>query len=457
MSSSILIVEDEKTALHSLSSLLADEGYNVLQADRGEQGLRLAIREEPDLILLDIRLPDLDGLSLLERLRADHSDAAVIIMTADTTSSNAIRATQLGAFDYVSKPINDDHLLVQIRRALEYRKLEREVRSLRSTPENNVSIPGMVGHSLQMQEVYKLIGRVANSTTTVLICGESGTGKELVANAIHEFSDRRNGPLVRVNCAAIPENLLEAELFGHEKGAFTNAVSRRIGRFEQAQSGSLFLDEVAELPITLQAKLLRAIQERTIERLGSNVPIHIDARFIAATAQDLDALVAAGRFREDLYYRLNVVAISLPPLRQRKEDIPLLVQRFLSRSQRPITIGPDALDKIMAHHWPGNVRELENVIARAIVLAPGEIITPDSIRITSRSASAGADWLDQVPIRDGYWPNIRKLETHLVKTALEQAKGNKAEAARILGVQRRLLYEKMSEIGLRVEEGNANK
>jgi two-component system, NtrC family, response regulator AtoC len=456
MSSSILIVEDEKTALHSLSSLLADEGYNVLQADRGEQGLRLAIREEPDLILLDIRLPDLDGLSLLERLRADHSDAAVIIMTADTTSSNAIRATQLGAFDYVSKPINDDHLLVQIRRALEYRKLEREVRSLRSTPENNVSIPGMVGHSLQMQEVYKLIGRVANSTTTVLICGESGTGKELVANAIHEFSDRRNGPLVRVNCAAIPENLLEAELFGHEKGAFTNAVSRRIGRFEQAQSGSLFLDEVAELPITLQAKLLRAIQERTIERLGSNVPIHIDARFIAATAQDLDALVAAGRFREDLYYRLNVVAISLPPLRQRKEDIPLLVQRFLSRSQRPITIGPDALDKIMAHHWPGNVRELENVIARAIVLAPGEIITPDSIRISSRSASAG-DWLDQVPVRDGYWPNIRKLENHLVKTALEQAKGNKAEAARILGVQRRLLYEKMSEIGLRVEERNANK
>jgi two-component system, NtrC family, response regulator AtoC len=457
MSSRILVVEDEKTALHSLSSLLADEGYNVIQADRGEQGLQLAMREEPDLILLDIRLPDLDGLSLLERLRADHSDAAVIIMTADTTSSNAIRATQLGAFDYVSKPINDDHLLVQIRRALEYRKLEHEVRSLRSTPENNVSIPGMVGHSLQMQEVYKLIGRVANSTTTVLICGESGTGKELVANAIHEFSNRRNGPLVRVNCAAIPENLLEAELFGHEKGAFTNAVSRRIGRFEQAQSGSLFLDEVAELPITLQAKLLRAIQERTIERLGSNAPIHIDARFIAATAQDLDALVAAGRLREDLYYRLNVVSISLPPLRQRKEDIPLLVQRFLSRSQRPITIGPDSLDKIMAHHWPGNVRELENVIARAIVLAPGEIITPDSIRISSRSSSAGADWLDQVSVRDGYWPNIRKLENHLVKTALEQAKGNKAEAARILGVQRRLLYEKMSEIGLRVEEGNANK
>jgi two-component system, NtrC family, response regulator AtoC len=457
MSSRILVVEDEKTALHALSSLLADEGYNVIQADRGEQGLRLAIREEPDLILLDIRLPDLDGLSLLERLRADHCDAAVIIMTADTASRNAIRATQLGAFDYVSKPINDDHLLVQIRRALEYRKLEREVRSLRSTPENNVSIPGMVGHSLQMQEVYKLIGRVANSTTTVLICGESGTGKELVANAIHEFSDRRNGPLVKVNCAAIPESLLEAELFGHEKGAFTNALTRRIGRFEQAQGGTIFLDEVAELPLTLQAKLLRAIQERTIERLGSNTPIPIDARFIAATAQDLDTIVAAGHFREDLYYRLNVVLISLPPLRQRREDIPLLVQRFLSRSQRLITIGPDALDKIMTHHWPGNVRELENVIARAIVLAPGEIITPDSIQISLRSANSGVDWLDHVPVRDGYWTNIRRLENHLVKTALEQAKGNKAEAARILGVQRRLLYEKMSEMGLRMEEGTANK
>lgn len=457
MKSQILIVEDEKTALHALSSLLRDEGYEVVQAERGEQGLRLAMREEPDLVLLDIRLPDLDGLAVLERLRAGHNDAAVIIMTADTSSRNAIRATQLGAFDYVSKPINDDHLLVQIRRALEYRKLEHEVRNLRSIPQSNLAIPGMVGHSLQMQEVYKLIGRVANSTTTVLITGESGTGKELVANAIHEFSDRRNNPLLKVNCAAIPDNLLEAELFGYEKGAFTNALARRIGRFEQAQRGTLFLDEVAELPMMLQVKLLRAIQERTIERLGNNTPIQLDVRFIAATAQDLDALVAAERFREDLYYRLNVVSISLTPLRERKEDIPLLVQRFLSRSQRPITIRPDALDKIMAHNWPGNVRELENVIARAIVLSPGELITPDSIQINSRQSGPPTDWLDQVIVRDGYWKNIRKLEAHLVKAALDEARGNKAEAARILGVQRRLLYEKMAELGLKVEEGVSNK
>jgi two-component system, NtrC family, response regulator AtoC len=445
MKSRILIVEDEKTALHALSSLLKDEDYDVIQADRGEKGLHLALSEEPDLILLDIRLPDLDGLTVLERLRTARSDAAVIIMTADTSSQNAIRATQLGAFDYVSKPINDDHLLVQIRRALEYRQLEHEVRTLRAGPETNVAIPGIVGHSVQMQEVYKLIGRVANSSTTVLISGESGTGKELVANAIHEFSDRRNAPLVKVNCAAIPDNLLESELFGYEKGAFTNALSRRIGKFEQAQGGTLLLDEIAELPQTLQAKLLRALQERTIERLGSNTPIELDVRFIAATAQDL------GHFREDLYYRLNVVSISIPPLRQRKEDIPLLVQRFLSRSDRPVTIRPDALDKIMARHWPGNVRELENVIARAIVLAPGEIITPDSIQITPKPSVAAGDWLGQVVVRDGFRSNVRRLEAYLVKSALEQAKGNKAEAARILGIQRRLLYEKMSELGLKTD------
>ena len=451
MKSRILIVEDEKTALHALSLLLSDEGYEISQADRGEQGLRLAMREEPDLLLLDIRLPDLDGLTVLERLRAGRSDAAVIIMTADTSSSNAIRATQLGAFDYVSKPINDDHLLVQIRRALEYRKLERDVRNLRSLPEKNLAIPGMVGHSLQMQEVYKLIGRVANSPTTVLIAGESGTGKELVANAIHEFSDRRDAPLIKINCAAIPDNLLEAELFGYEKGAFTNALMRRIGKFEQAHGGTLFLDEIAELSPQLQAKLLRALQERTIERLGSNTPIKLDVRFIAATARDLSALVPTGHFREDLYYRLNVVSIELPPLRQRKEDIPLLVQRFLGRSQEAVAIRPDALDKIMAHDWPGNVRELENVIVRAIVLAPGEIITPDSIHITPKPSHAVSGGLDQIVVRDGYWKNIRKLENHLVRTALEDAKGNKAEAARMLGIQRRLLYEKMAELGIKSE------
>lgn len=448
MKTRILVIEDEKTALQSLAMLLEDEGFAVLKAETGEAGLQLALREEPELILLDIRLPDVDGITVLRRLRAGHSESAVLIMTADTTSSNAIRATQNGAFDYISKPINDDHLLVLIRRALEYRELEQEVRSLRNAPAEPPNIPGMVGHSLAMQEVYKMIGRVANTDATVLVTGESGTGKELVANAVHEFSRRAGGRLVKVNCAAIPENLLEAELFGHEKGAFTNAVTRRIGRFEQAHGGTLFLDEIAELTPGVQAKLLRAIQDRSIERLGSNTSIAVDFRLITATAQDLPQAVATGRFREDLFYRLNVVHIGLPPLRQRGEDIPLLVQRFLNRSERPVRIREDALEKILRHGWPGNVRELENVITRAIVLAPGGVITPDSVQIAERPAAEVAEGECSFEPRDGYWNVIRRVEAQLLRAALREAQGNKAEAARMLGIQRRLLYEKMTEFGL---------
>ena len=297
-------------------------------------------------------LPDIDGLTVLERLRQGYCNAAVIVMTAYATSSNAIKATQNGAFDYITKPINDEHLALLIRRALEYRTLEREVSTLKPGSPTPRSIPAIVGHGPAMQDVYKMIGRVANSDATVLISGESGTGKELVANAIHQFGRRQHGPLIKVNCAAIPDNLLEAELFGHEKGAFTNAVSKRTGRFEQANGGTLFLDEIAELPLALQAKLLRAIQEKTIERLGSNQPIPVDFRLITATAQDLGGLVVGGKFREDLDYRLNVVLVSLPPPRERREDIPLLVQRFLSRSERPVTIRQDALDRILTYDWP---------------------------------------------------------------------------------------------------------
>ena len=448
MKARILIVEDEKTARQALSSLLTDEGYEVLAAADGATAQSIALQEEPDLILLDIRLPDIDGLTVLEKLRQGYCNAAVIVMTAYATSSNAIKATQNGAFDYITKPINDEHLALLIRRALEYRTLEREVSTLKTASPTPRSIPAIVGHGPAMQDVYKMIGRVANSDATVLISGESGTGKELVANAIHQFGRRQHGPLIKVNCAAIPDNLLEAELFGHEKGAFTNAVSKRTGRFEQANGGTLFLDEIAELPLALQAKLLRAIQEKTIERLGSNQPIPVDFRLITATAQDLGGLVVAGKFREDLYYRLNVVLVSLPPLRERREDIPLLVQRFLSRSEKPVTIRQDALDRILSYDWPGNVRELENVITRAIVLAPGGVITPECIQFADRRPQSNGCWLDQVPFREGYWDVIRKVEGRLLKAALDEANGNKAEAARILGIQRRLLYEKMSELGI---------
>ena len=445
----ILIVEDERTALRALKLILEDEGYRVLEAANGADGLRLALSEEPDLVLLDIRLPDVDGITVLQRLRAGYSDAAVIIMTAETSSANAIRATQFGAFDYLSKPIDDEHLLLLIQRALEYRQLERDLLALRGPSATEVPIPGMVGHSPAMQEVYKIIGRVADSAATVLVIGESGTGKELIANAIHEFSGRRSRPLIKVNCAAIPDSLLEAELFGHEKGAFTNAISRRIGRFEQAQGGTLFLDEVGDIPLGLQAKLLRAIQERTIERLGGSGPIAVDFRLVAATARDLNVAVAEGRFREDLFYRLNVVAIGLPPLRDRRVDIPLLVQRFLGRSEKPVSIRQDALDRIMQHHWPGNVRELENTITRAVVLAPGGVITPDVIEFASLPTSARQEsWESQVPFHDGYWAVLKRVERELVCAAMREADGNKTDAARILGVQRRLLYQKLTELGL---------
>ncbi|MCC6291538.1 MAG: sigma-54-dependent Fis family transcriptional regulator [Bryobacterales bacterium] len=448
MKTRILVVEDERTALQSLALLLEDEGYEVLRAESGEAGLQIALRQEPELILLDIRLPGLDGISVLRRLRAGHSESAVIIMTADTNSSNAIRATQNGAFDYIAKPINDEHLLVVIRRALEYRRLEQEVRALRQPPVEAPSIPGMVGQSLAMQEVYKMIGRVANSDATVLITGESGTGKELAANAIHEFGRRGAGRLVKVNCAAIPEALLEAELFGHEKGAFTNALARRIGRFEQAHGGTLFLDEIAELPLGVQAKLLRAIQDRSIERLGANATIPADFRLITATAQDLGHAVAQGRFREDLFYRLNVVNIHLPPLRMRAEDLPLLIERFLNRSERLVRIREDALAQLLAHSWPGNVRELENVITRAIVLSPGGVVTPESIQFAGRMTNGGATPEPALDYHDGYWTVIRRVESQLIRAALRDARGNKAEAARVLGIQRRLLYEKMAEFGL---------
>ncbi|HUQ92098.1 MAG TPA: sigma-54 dependent transcriptional regulator [Bryobacteraceae bacterium] len=448
MKAKVLVIEDEHTARQSLSVLLEDEGYSVLQASEGVEGLASALAERPDVVLLDIRLPGLDGLAVLERLRAGRSDAAVLVMTADTASSTAIRATQLGAFDYIAKPVHLDHLLVLIGRALEYRQLERELRSLRSGQAPSAGFPAMVGHSPAMQAVYKVIGRIADSDATVLIQGESGTGKELVVNAIHEHGSRGRGPLVKVNCAAIPEALLEAELFGHEKGAFTGAVLRRTGRFEDANGGTLFLDEVAELTMSLQAKLLRAVQERTIERLGSSQPVRTDFRLVVATAQNLDHAVADGLFREDLYYRLNVVQIVLPPLRERREDIPLLVQRFLSRSARPVTIRPEALDRILAHSWPGNVRELENVMTRAIALAPGGVITEDSIKFPRRTSNE-LGWLQQVPYQQGYKHVLRQVEAHVIQAALLEAGGNKLKAAGILGIQRRLLYDKMREYGLK--------
>lgn len=450
----VLVAEDEPAARTSLAELLKAEGFHVLSAEEGEQALALTLHEEPDAVLLDIRMPGLDGLSVLRQALKGGSDSTFIVMTAYGDSSTAIEAMKLGAFDYLSKPLDFAHVLTQLKRAIEHRKISRKAR-LQSKDGVPDSAARMIGYSPAMQRVYKLIGQVAASDATVLVRGESGTGKELVVNAIHENSARAQGPLLKVNCASIPETLLESELFGHEKGAFTNALYRRIGRFEEAHGGTLFLDEIADLAPALQAKLLRVVQERTIERLGSNTPIPVDIRLITATATNLEQAVAKEQFREDLYYRLNVVTINLPPLRERRQDVPALVQHFLQRSGQPVSITPEALSMLCSHHWPGNVRELENTIARALVLARGNLIDrSDILLLADKQESASAHWTSLVPLHSGWKENVDALERALVERALAEAEGNKSKAADILGIHRRLLYEKLRQFGIDSKEIN---
>ena len=444
----ILVAEDDRTARESLAGLLQGEGFDVLCAETGTEAQSLLMSEEPAVALLDIRMPGLDGLTILRRAREGGLAAPIIVMTAHGDSNTAIEAMKSGAFDYVLKPLDFHQLLPQIERAIEHRRLASELKSLRSQVSADGVAATIVGRSPAMQQVYKLIGQVADSNATVLIRGESGTGKELVVNAIHFNSGRSKEPLVKVNCAAIPDTLLESELFGHEKGAFTNAAFRRIGRFEEASGSTLFLDEIGELAPALQSKLLRAIQERTIERLGSNAPIPVAIRLIAATSRKLEQAVEEGEFREDLYYRLNVVTIQLPPLRERRQDIPALVEHFLSRGGRKASITPQALALLDEYHWPGNVRELENAIERAIVLAREGVVTKAEIQLHPASQRVGAHWTDQVPLEVGWQANVSELEKYLVQRALRQAQGNKSKAAELLGIHRRLLYEKMREFGI---------
>jgi DNA-binding NtrC family response regulator len=444
----ILVAEDDRTARVSLAELLETEGFEVLLAETGTQAEAILMENEPDLALLDIRMPGADGLTVLRNARARSSDTALIIMTAHGDSSTAIEAMKAGAFDYVLKPIDFQLLVQQIERALEHRRLLREQKHAAPGMQVTSAAAAIVGQSPVMQHLYKLIGQVAASDATVLVRGESGTGKELVVNAIHFNSARAKGALVKVNCASIPDSLLESELFGHEKGAFTNAVSRRIGRFEEATGGTLFLDEIGELPLVLQAKLLRAVQERTIERLGSNAPIPVDIRLITATSRNLEEAIQEGEFREDLYYRLNVVTMSIPPLRERRQDIPALVEYFLHRGGRSASITALALAKLSQYHWPGNVRELENTIERAMVLAREGVVTENEIELRPVQSNSDEGWAAHAPLEGGWEANFAELEKSLVARALLQAEGNKSKAADLLGIHRRLLYEKMRRHGL---------
>src|SRR3989441_1834751 len=376
----ILVADDDASIRSLLKQLLSDEGYSVVEATTGTEVVDKVKDVNPDLVIMDVRMPELDGIEALSKLKVSSPKTSVLIMTAFGSSNNAIRAMELGAFDYITKPFELDKISHTVKRVIEYRDLTSEVQVLRDEISSLVQTERIVGNSAVMQEVYKTVGKVAKSDATVLVTGESGTGKELVAEAIHYNSNRRSGPLVKVSCAALPETLLEAELFGHEKGSFTGALAMRKGRFELADKGTIFLDEIGEITPSVQTKLLRVLQDRIIERVGSSVTIKVDIRVIVATNQDLGKLVEQNKFREDLFYRLNVISIPMPPLRDRKEDVPLLVEHFLAKHRysataQPAAISEEALNRLIAYDWPGNVRELENVVQRAVVLSRGQIIT----------------------------------------------------------------------------------
>ena len=446
----VLVAEDETQARESLRALLEDEGYRVVCAADGRQASELLRREAVDAALLDLRMPGKDGLTLLGELREQASPPAVLIMTAYGSSDAAIQAMALGAFDYLTKPINFEELRIQLERAIESRRRAAELEAYRAQ-ESAAEPAEMIGSSPAMQRLYKLIGQVAPTDSTVLITGESGTGKELIAAAIHRHSPRAARRLVKVNCAAIPETLLEAELFGHERGAFTGAGQRRIGKFEFADGGTIFLDEIGELAPSTQAKLLRVLQDRAIERLGSNLTIPLDVRVLAATNRDLARAVQEGRFREDLYYRLNVVTLTAPPLRERREDIPELARFLLRRCAARLKVAAPALSEqalrwLAAQPWPGNVRELEHGLERALVLSRGAAIAPEHFRL-SAGPPAG-DPFDAVPLEEGLHGAVARLERRMIERALAQAGGNRSRAAELLKINRRLLYDKMREFGL---------
>jgi two-component system response regulator AtoC len=451
----ILVVDDDPGVRESFRLILEDH-YDVVDVPDGPSALDVVRASPMDLVLLDIRLPGMDGIEVLERIKAIDDRVEVILVTAVKTVRTAVAAMKLGAFDYVTKPFEEDELLSLVGRALERRTLEREVALLRSELARTHDLEEIVGKHPVMEKLHGLIAQVARTSTTVLITGESGTGKELVARAIHRQGSRREGPFVAVNPAAIVESLIESELFGHERGAFTGAHQRKLGKFELAQGGTLFLDEIGTLRADLQAKLLRVLQEREIERVGGTRSIKIDVRVIAATNTDLKDAVSRGTFREDLYYRLNVVPIVVPPLRERAQDIPLLAEHFLRRDTRDFNkhiegLSPEAVAALQAYRWPGNVRELENVIERCVVLADGPVIQlndlPLDVLLPQQATRLRA--AEALPLNEA----TDQFERQIVLRVLERVGWNLTEAGRILVIHRNSLRMKLARWGVRAPGG----
>jgi two-component system response regulator AtoC len=452
---SILVADDDASIRSLLKQLLTDEGYAVVEAATGTEVVERVKESSPDLVIMDVRMPELDGIEALQKVKSASPHTAVLIMTAFGSSNSAIKAMELGAFDYITKPFELDKISHTVKRSFQYQDLTAEVEVLRDEISSLVQTERIVGNSPAMQEVYKTVGKVAKADATVLITGESGTGKELVAEALHYNSTRRSGPLIKVSCAALPETLLEAELFGHEKGSFTGAMATRKGRFELADKGTIFLDEIAEMSLATQTKLLRVLQERKIERVGSAIPIKVDIRVICATNKDLQKMVDQQKFRDDLYYRLNVINIHMPPLRERKEDVPALVEHFLAKhrysaSAQPATISEEALRRLVEYDWPGNVRELENVVERAVVLSRGQIITSRELPFGDHEADhEGEDGGEEMLSEKSFFKkSVAQFEKDMIMKALRDAAGNRSKAAEMLGIYRRLLYAKIKEFGL---------
>jgi two-component system response regulator HydG len=444
------VVDDEESHRIMLRAVLQEEGYEVAEAADGPEAIR-ALEQEPfDLILLDIRMPGMDGIEALMEIRKISPYVPVLMMTAYASVKTAVDALKAGAFEYLIKPLDIDELKILIDKALEHYHLREENLALKERLGDRFDFSKMIGKSRKMVELFDLLAQVAPTDATVLILGESGTGKELVANALHHNSPRASQPFIKVSCAALPETLLESELFGHERGAFTGAVARREGRFWSAHRGSIFLDEVGEMSTTTQTKLLRVLQEKEFEPLGSTRTMKVDARVIAATHKDLEKEVREGRFREDLFYRLNVVPVSIPPLRERKEDLPSLAAHFLAlyreKNQKEVKeISSKAMDLLVRYEWPGNIRELENCMERAVIVARGEMITPADLPPQIQALSGGKE--DQgILFPSGI--SLQDAEKALILKTLEDTGGNRSRAAEILGINRRTLQIKLKEYGI---------
>jgi DNA-binding NtrC family response regulator len=421
---------------------LAGAGYEVKGAGTAEEGWKLA--GDVDLILTDLKLPGMDGLELLEKLKAQNSHTPVVVMSAFSTVENAVEAMKRGAVDFLPKPFSLDHLSVVVEKALEVSRLRDENRELREALGQRYQFENIIGSSPAMQEIFATIMRVAPTRATVLLAGESGVGKDMIARAIHQHSPRKDRPFVKINCTAIPENLMESELFGYEKGAFTGANISKPGKFEQANTGTVMLDEIGDVPASVQVKLLRILQEREFERLGSNKTQQTDVRVIAATNVDLRAALEQGTFREDLYYRLNVVPMNIPPLRERKEDIPYLVDHFVKKFGGQISEG--ALERLVGYHWPGNVRELENVIERSILLAKGPRVEADDIKIETGVGRSRPAFSAEAFLPEGL--TLDQYEQSIIREALKRANGNKSQAARLLGLTRNALRYRLTQMGI---------